>query len=60
MSQHDNERVQKMIPRGDRVHRMVPDGESVIEHGQKPSEDIRPPKPPKAVKDGGVGVAKKR
>jgi len=42
-----------------RVQQMVPDPERVIEHGQKPSQDIRPPAPPANPKNGGIGNSKK-
>ncbi|MDL9978716.1 hypothetical protein [Microbacterium candidum] len=38
-----------------RIQHMVPDPDRVIEHGQQPTNFVRPPKPPVQVPDGGVG-----
>lgn len=42
-----------------KVHYMVPDPDRVIEHGQRPTVNIRPSAPPPNPKNGGVGTAKK-
>lgn len=39
---------------------MVPKGDRVIEHGQQPPKYVRPPAPPKPVKNSGIGSAKKK
>ncbi|SFR84271.1 hypothetical protein SAMN05428970_2959 [Agromyces sp. CF514] len=42
-----------------RIQQMVPDPDRMIEHGQKPTNYVRPPKPPTQVPNGGVGNATK-
>lgn len=37
------------------VQHMVPDPDRLIEHGQQPTNYVRPPKPPKPVDHGGIG-----
>lgn len=42
-----------------RMQYMVPDPDRVIEHGQRPTVNIRPSAPPPNPKNGGVGAAKR-